>query len=188
MELYNDYLIASSCLEHIFLAYLRADTDLPLRLKELLVPYAPEDMGLVSTGLGRPIYTSETWESLHVVVITKNPALSSSASKKAIRRRLPGTLIAAAIKAPRKLSLEETPQDIWIDVVDRSVDGEGVDLQTFVADETERVFDIVAERAQNKHVRLPKTWQAPSSNNGHRRRSASIDVGAMNSPSRTSST
>lgn len=177
--------MAAACLEHIFLSYLRSQDRVPPRLVYLITPYPPEHMQLTVTDIPKSMHHFNELSALHVHLEAEAPASSKSTTS---HKRLPGALFASALQARHRDTLSEEFRAHWENLVVSATDGEGdgVDLQSILVDETERIFALIAEKAEsNKRVRI--NCDKRTSIYGIRRRSASIDVGMMHSISSKSS-
>ena len=184
-DLYEDYLMAAACLEHLFLSYLRSQDSLPPRLVHLIAPYPPERMHLTVTDIPKSMHHFVEVGTLHVILESETPA---SSKKTIAHKRLPGALFASALQARHSDMLSKELRVTWEDLADSAINGEGdgVNLQSIVNDENERIFAVVAEKAEReKRVRINSDKR--TSTYGYRRRSASIDVGMMQSTSSKSS-
>lgn len=179
--------MAAASLEHLFLSYIRSQRSLPPRLKELISPYPPEQMRLTLNDIPKSMQYIPELGAIHVSLASSSHV---SYSRSTGNKRLPGALFASALQAP---CMEDLPKDLksaWSALAERTLDseGDGVDLQSILVDETERIFAVVAEKAEkNKRVRIAASDKRTSSYGGTRRRSASIDVGMMQSNSSKSS-
>ena len=190
-ELYRAYEMASMVLEHFFLAYLRAQSDLPPRLEELVQTYPPE-RGLAVNGSGakHSLHTPESWSAIQVVIgIERSGLLSSKSGDRS--GRVPGNALAAAMLADSSPdeSTQEEIRDSWAGIIAHTrstdlVEGqiETARLDKVVSEETERIFGVLAERQASavKTVELPRAHNGIADNRpamNQRRRSASLDTG-----------
>lgn len=186
-SLYNDYLVAAGCMEHLFLAYLRQEKDLPLRLQDLVALYPPERLRLAEAVQSARLLKAEDLSTLHATLATSS---AETITGPGLPRRMPGALLASALQASFELTatVSEDTKASWERLIEQTADneGEGIDLQRVIVDETERIFGIVAERAE-KGRRVRIAGDRRTSTYGNRRRSMSIDVGMMQSTSSKSS-
>lgn len=189
-ELYKDYLQAAACLEHVFLSQLRTElSNLPLRLKQLVTPYPLEKLALTENSCETRILRLEDWDALHIILLGPAGAASEVAQTS---RWSPATILATALKANYQEGVDETLRAAWSALSESSAmkQDEGHEARNIVVDETKRIFDLVAERAEKKNrFRFTTETRFPAygHNYGNRRRSVSIDVGMMQSTSSKSS-
>jgi hypothetical protein len=182
-HLIKEHETASKALEHIFLAYLRTQTGLPSRLKELIQSYPPADTRN---------HTDSS--SLHVIISLEKSQKFGGANhgRKKKTPLLPGTILSNASLAIAEDGILETAESkswnsLQTGLVRLDQDGKTATVRDeVVAEETARVFHLVADRAallaKQKKVMLPRSYNglaaaAPAPDLGNRRRSASLDAG-----------
>lgn len=190
-DLVREHEVASSALEHIFLAYLRTQKGLAFRLQELIETY-PKDFPIAGTRGTR------NGPTLNVVVSFENCASRPIGRRQKNRSPiLPGNLLLLVNKSVPTEPIEEW--HTWANVRGSLIDQVGLAKYVrvpdrVIAEETARVFNLVAERAllsaKEKKVVLPGAYNGkaetrPSSSPTNRRRSASLDRGLIGRSSPT---
>lgn len=196
-SLYSAYERSGSMLEHLFLSYLRSQSDLPLRLQELVSQYPPAHKADPATSKRSSIeiiaHADPEWQVILAGTVSSlaGDLATTSPRKPGARRRLPGAILASALQAEHPGAISNTLGETWRVLLDRAHTGDGVQnirLANVVADESERIFGIIAKQDMlNRSSRKRRKWTLPSSEMGapkvsmsqnSRRRSTSLDPAA----------
>lgn len=168
-ELYLDFQIASSALEHLFLCYIRQQEELPLRLQELVYVYPPQRTAILA-GVRTVAREADETEAVYALFTVEHPP---GASPYRSRRVLPDRLLDACLSAdvPRDM---EVPANWRALQQARSTIAEGDTLDGILSDEASRICVILTDRA----VKRNRSHLSPAQNSPSRRRAASFDIRA----------